>query len=72
MIYAFDDCELDLRRYALLPLDSCNHSLPERDPAWRRFLAALDAFLAADAAAHTASVDGPDAARPAMQSDRAD
>jgi pimeloyl-ACP methyl ester carboxylesterase len=33
---------------ALLPLDSCNHLLPERDPAWPRFLAALDAFLAAD------------------------
>jgi pimeloyl-ACP methyl ester carboxylesterase len=29
----------------LLPLDSCNHRLPERDPAWPRFLAGLDAFL---------------------------
>jgi pimeloyl-ACP methyl ester carboxylesterase/DNA-binding winged helix-turn-helix (wHTH) protein len=29
----------------LLPLDSCNHLLPERDPAWPHFLAELDAFL---------------------------
>jgi pimeloyl-ACP methyl ester carboxylesterase/DNA-binding winged helix-turn-helix (wHTH) protein len=35
---------------ALLPLDSCNHLLPERDPAWPRFLAALDDFLAPDRA----------------------
>ncbi len=31
----------------LVPLDSCNHLLPERDPAWRHFLAELDAFLGA-------------------------
>ena len=30
----------------LLPLDSCNHLLPERDPAWAHFLGELDAFLA--------------------------
>jgi pimeloyl-ACP methyl ester carboxylesterase len=30
----------------LLPLDSCNHLLPERDPAWPHFLAEVDAFLA--------------------------
>jgi pimeloyl-ACP methyl ester carboxylesterase len=30
----------------LLPLDSCNHLLPERDPAWPLFLSELDAFLA--------------------------
>jgi pimeloyl-ACP methyl ester carboxylesterase len=29
----------------LVPLDSCNHLLPERDPAWRQFLHELDAFL---------------------------
>jgi pimeloyl-ACP methyl ester carboxylesterase/DNA-binding winged helix-turn-helix (wHTH) protein len=28
-----------------VPLDSCNHLLPERDPAWRQFLDELDAFL---------------------------
>ena len=33
----------------LLPLDSCNHLLPERDPAWLQFLAELDAFLALEA-----------------------
>jgi pimeloyl-ACP methyl ester carboxylesterase/DNA-binding winged helix-turn-helix (wHTH) protein len=27
------------------PLDSCNHLLPERDPAWQQFLHELDAFL---------------------------
>jgi pimeloyl-ACP methyl ester carboxylesterase/DNA-binding winged helix-turn-helix (wHTH) protein len=30
----------------LVPLDSCNHLLPERDPAWPHFLRELDAFLA--------------------------
>jgi pimeloyl-ACP methyl ester carboxylesterase len=35
----------------LLPLDSCNHLLPERDPAWPRFLGAAEAFLAGDTAA---------------------
>jgi pimeloyl-ACP methyl ester carboxylesterase/DNA-binding winged helix-turn-helix (wHTH) protein len=35
---------------SLLPLDSCNHLLPERDPAWPRFLGALDAFLSVDGA----------------------
>jgi pimeloyl-ACP methyl ester carboxylesterase len=30
----------------LLPLDSQNHLLPERDPAWAQFLNELDAFLA--------------------------
>jgi pimeloyl-ACP methyl ester carboxylesterase len=29
----------------LVPLDSCNHLLPERDPAWRHFLAEIDSFL---------------------------
>ncbi|NEE00583.1 alpha/beta fold hydrolase [Phytoactinopolyspora halotolerans] len=29
----------------LVPLDSCNHLLPERDPAWRQFLTELDHFL---------------------------
>ncbi len=29
----------------LVPLDSCNHLLPERDPAWRQLLAELDGFL---------------------------
>ena len=30
----------------LVPLDSCNHLLPERDPAWPAFLHELDRFLA--------------------------
>jgi len=30
----------------MLPLDSCNHLLPERDPAWSHFLTELEAFLA--------------------------
>jgi pimeloyl-ACP methyl ester carboxylesterase len=29
----------------LVPLDSCNHLLPVRDPAWPQFLSAIDAFL---------------------------
>jgi pimeloyl-ACP methyl ester carboxylesterase len=29
----------------LVPLDSSNHLLPERDPAWQHFLAELDKFL---------------------------
>jgi pimeloyl-ACP methyl ester carboxylesterase len=29
----------------LVPLDSSNHLLPERDPAWKQFLAEIDAFL---------------------------
>jgi pimeloyl-ACP methyl ester carboxylesterase/DNA-binding winged helix-turn-helix (wHTH) protein len=29
----------------LVPLDTGNHLLPERDPAWPRFLAEIDAFL---------------------------
>ena len=29
----------------LIPLDSANHLLPERDPVWRQFLAELEAFL---------------------------
>jgi hypothetical protein len=29
----------------LVPLDSANHLLPERDPAWTHFLAELDAFF---------------------------
>lgn len=29
----------------LVPLESANHLLPERDPAWRHFLAEVDAFL---------------------------
>jgi pimeloyl-ACP methyl ester carboxylesterase len=32
----------------LVSLDSCNHLLPERDPAWPRFLQELEAFVAAD------------------------
>ncbi len=31
----------------LVPLDSANHLLPERDPAWKQFLAELDEFLSA-------------------------
>jgi pimeloyl-ACP methyl ester carboxylesterase len=30
----------------LVPLDSANHLLPERDPAWHQFLTELDRFLA--------------------------
>jgi pimeloyl-ACP methyl ester carboxylesterase len=30
----------------LVPLDSANHLLPERDPAWAQFLTELDAFFA--------------------------
>ena len=29
----------------LVPLESANHLLPERDPAWRHFLAEVDTFL---------------------------
>ena len=29
----------------LVPLDSSNHLLPERDPAWQHFLAEIDGFL---------------------------
>jgi pimeloyl-ACP methyl ester carboxylesterase len=29
----------------LVPLDSSNHLLPERDPAWNHFLAEIDRFL---------------------------
>ncbi len=29
----------------LVGLDSANHLLPERDPAWRQFLTELDSFL---------------------------
>lgn len=29
----------------LVPLDSSNHLLPEHDPAWKHFLAEIDAFL---------------------------
>ena len=29
----------------LVPLDSSNHLLPERDPAWQHFLAEIDRFL---------------------------
>ena len=29
----------------LVPLDSSNRLLPERDPAWRHFLAEIDRFL---------------------------
>ena len=31
----------------LVPLDSSNHLLPERDPAWKHFLAEIDRFLPA-------------------------
>jgi DNA-binding winged helix-turn-helix (wHTH) protein/pimeloyl-ACP methyl ester carboxylesterase len=34
----------------LVPLDSCNHLLPERDPAWRTLLAEIDGFLGVGAA----------------------
>jgi pimeloyl-ACP methyl ester carboxylesterase len=30
----------------LVPLDSANHLLPAQDPAWKHFLAEVDAFLA--------------------------
>ncbi len=54
----------------LLPLDSCNHLLPERDPAWPRFLAALDAFLSTDTTTDTATdmitVDDRNAASPVV------
>ena len=43
----------------LLPLDSCNHLLPERDSAWPRFLAALDAFLASDITTVEAAAANP-------------
>jgi len=29
----------------LVPLDSSNHLLPERDPAWTHFLTEIDRFL---------------------------
>jgi pimeloyl-ACP methyl ester carboxylesterase len=29
----------------LVPLDSANHLLPERDPAWQHFLAEIDRFV---------------------------
>ncbi len=35
-----------IRGSRLLPLDSCNHLLPERDPAWGEFVHELDSFLA--------------------------
>jgi len=50
----------------LVPLDSANHLLPERDPAWRHFLAEVDAFLptaaaaGADDAAVASDVERPD------------
>jgi DNA-binding winged helix-turn-helix (wHTH) protein/pimeloyl-ACP methyl ester carboxylesterase len=57
---------------ALLPLDSCNHLLPERDPAWPRFLAALEAFLAEDTAADKTTIDGPCATGPVVHSEARD
>jgi pimeloyl-ACP methyl ester carboxylesterase len=51
---------------SLLPLDSCNHLLPERDPAWPRFLAAMEAFLADTTTDATAS-DGARARGPLRQ-----
>jgi pimeloyl-ACP methyl ester carboxylesterase/DNA-binding winged helix-turn-helix (wHTH) protein len=62
---------------ALLPLDSCNHLLPERDPAWPRFLAAVDAFLAedgptdfpADVGAAVTTAGDPDGGRPLVQTE---
>jgi pimeloyl-ACP methyl ester carboxylesterase/DNA-binding winged helix-turn-helix (wHTH) protein len=36
----------------LVPLDTANHLLPERDPAWQQFLAELDAFLASPKQPH--------------------
>jgi pimeloyl-ACP methyl ester carboxylesterase len=51
----------------LLPLDSCNHLLPERDPAWPRFLGAAEAFLAGDTAAGLTTVERGDAAGPVVQ-----
>jgi DNA-binding winged helix-turn-helix (wHTH) protein/pimeloyl-ACP methyl ester carboxylesterase len=57
---------------ALLPLDSCNHLLPERDPAWPRFLAALEAFLAEDTAADKTTIDGPYATGPVVHSEARD
>ena len=35
-------------RSRLVPLDSSNHLLPERDPAWKHFLAEIDAFRLGD------------------------
>ena len=32
----------------LVPLDSSNHLLPERDPAWQQFLTEIDRFLLGD------------------------
>jgi hypothetical protein len=34
----------------LVPLDSSNHLLPERDPAWKHFLAEIDRFLPGNSA----------------------
>jgi len=48
---------------ALLPLDSCNHLLPERDPAWPRFLGAMEAFLA-DTTSDVAPSEGGGAGDP--------
>jgi pimeloyl-ACP methyl ester carboxylesterase len=36
----------------LVPLDTGNHLLPERDPAWPHFLAEIDAFLDVHPAPH--------------------
>jgi hypothetical protein len=48
-------------------LDSGNHLLPERDPAWPRFLAAAEAFLAGDTGADITTVERRDAAGPMVQ-----
>ncbi len=43
----------------LVPLDSANHLLPERDPAWKQFLAELDAFLPAEPTGASAAMHTP-------------
>lgn len=43
----------------LVPLDSANHLLPERDPAWRQFLAELDTFLTAEPRGASAAMRTP-------------
>jgi pimeloyl-ACP methyl ester carboxylesterase/DNA-binding winged helix-turn-helix (wHTH) protein len=44
----------------LVPLDSANHLLPERDPAWTQFLAELDRFLPTSRDHHRVEERNPD------------
>ena len=39
----------------LVPLDSANHLLPAQDPAWKHFLAEVDAFLTSPEPPHLGS-----------------